>query len=88
MLSSRIHKRRKPFKTYKNVHLQKRIVVAKVCRETFSKKDKKIEKKNDQKRSKLTPQIKKKGNAERDLSLISPLTDHFYNFSYTVSFGD
>ena len=37
------HKRRKPVKTYKNVLPQKRIVVAEVCMETYSKDDKKTE---------------------------------------------
>ena len=36
-----IHERRKLVKTYKNALLRKRIVVAKVCEETYSKNDKK-----------------------------------------------
>ena len=39
--SAPIHERRKLVKTYKNVLPQKRIVVAKVCGETYSKNDKK-----------------------------------------------
>ena len=38
--SAPIHERRKLVKTYKNVLPRKRIVVAKVCRETYSKYDK------------------------------------------------
>ena len=52
-----IHERRKLVKTYKNVLPRKRILVAKVCGETYSKNDKKMEQKNGHKR-KLTPQIK------------------------------
>ena len=37
------HERRKLVKTYKIVLLRKRIVVAKVCGETYFKNDKKIE---------------------------------------------
>ena len=36
--SAPIHERRKLVKTYKNVLPRKRIVVAKVCGETYSKK--------------------------------------------------
>ena len=39
--SAPIHESRKLVKTYKNVLPQKRIVVAKVCGETYSKNDKK-----------------------------------------------
>ena len=39
--SAPIHERRKLVKTYKNVLPRKRIVVAKVCGETYSKNDKK-----------------------------------------------
>ena len=39
--SAPIHERRKLVKTYKNVLPQKRIVVAKVCGETYFKNDKK-----------------------------------------------
>ena len=37
------HERRKLFKTRKNVLPRKRIVVAEVCEETYSKNDKKME---------------------------------------------
>ena len=50
------HEKRKLIKTYKIVLPQKMIVVAEVCGETFSQNDKKMEKKNDQKRKKITPQ--------------------------------
>ena len=39
--SAPIHERRKLVKAYKNVLPRKRIVVAKVCEETYSKNDKK-----------------------------------------------
>ena len=39
--SAPIHERRKLVKTYKDVLSRKRIVVAKVCGETYSKNDKK-----------------------------------------------
>ena len=41
------HKRRQLIKTYKNVLPQKRIVVAKVCGETYSKNDKQWCRKTD-----------------------------------------
>ena len=41
--SAPIHERRKLVKTYKNMLPRKRIVVAKGCRETYSKNDKKME---------------------------------------------
>ena len=57
--SAPIHERRKLVKTYKNVLPQKRIVVAKVCGETYSKNDEKMEwLKNGHKCKKLNPQIK------------------------------
>ena len=49
------HERRKLVKTNKNVLPRKRIVVAKVCGETYSKNDKKMEYKNGHKRKKLNP---------------------------------
>ena len=56
--SAPILERRKLVNTYKNVLPRKRIVVAKVCGETYSKNDKKMELKNDRRRKKLAPQIK------------------------------
>ena len=58
------HKRRKLVKTYKNVLPQKRIVVAEVCGETYSKSDKKMQNKIGHKRE--NQPLKVKGNAERE----------------------
>ena len=63
--SAPIHERRKLVKTYKNVLPQNWIVVAKVCGETYSKNDKKMEETTN---IKIKPH-KLKGIAERERSL-------------------
>ena len=57
------HERRKFVKTYKDVLFQKRIVVAEVCRETYSKNDKRRSRKTATNVN-INPH-KLKGNAER-----------------------
>ena len=59
-----LYKRRKLIIIYKKVLPQKRIVVAKICGETYSKNEKNMVMKNDHK-SKYYPH-KLKGNAVRE----------------------
>ena len=71
-MSAPIHERRKLVKTYKNELPRKRIVVAKVYGETYSKNEKKMEQKNGHKRKKLTPQIKgERWERQREVNYLS-----------------